>query len=291
MVNPSTGNAESYLRRFKLPKGDVSDLLVRVVPYEGLFSLSQNSITPEDFRRHAGEVFSIAAIYNPIPNPLNRNNLLKRWDFGEDPNALQSFVEVIISKANPDTLGFFNQQTAENMRTRILDPNDVGSLFMGKITNPNQVLIVENYGPMILPNDLGKIIIYPIENSSYSGRAYFDDTDSDSYLDYGRILLKTLNNGDLFSEGKIVPHEMGHVSGLRGHAWTLSQYVTVMGSVVDNIPPYGPRIADKKLARALYEDSYLQGTGSAFINDNNPLRLITSDILSLNWLDEPPPEE
>jgi len=290
MVNPSTGEPESYLRRFKFPKGDISNLLIRVVPYEGLFPLSQNSISPEDFRRHVGEVSSYASHDNPIPDPLNRDNLVKKWDFGEDPNALQSFAEVIISKANPDTLGFFNQQTAESMRTRILDPNAVGSLFAGKITNPNQVSIVEDYGPMVLPDDLGKIIIYPEQNSSYGGKAYFGDANSDSYLDFGRILLKTQNNGDLFAYGSIVSHEMGHVSGLHGHAWTLSTPLTVMGAGSGPGFSPDPRIADKKLGRLLYEDSYLQGTGTQLWG--NDLYVLTiNDIITLNWLDEPPLEE
>jgi hypothetical protein len=292
MVNPSTGEPESYLRRFKFPKGDISNLLIRVVPYEGLFPLSQNSITPEDFRRHVGEVSSQAAHDNPIPNPLNRDNLVKKWDFGEDPNALQSFAEVIISKANPDTLGFFNQQTAESMRTRILDPNAVGSLFAGKITNPNQVSIVEDYGPMILPDDLGKIIIYPEQNSPYCGKAYFGNADSDSYLDYGRILLKTNNDGTLFlSDGLILSHEMGHVSGLHGHAWTLSTPLTVMRASLGGGFPPDPRIADKKLGRLLYEDTYLQGTGTCIGFNDDIYQLITNDIITLNWLDEPPLEE
>jgi hypothetical protein len=280
MKDPATGEEKSYIRSIKKPSGDVSDLLLRVVPYEGQYPLSQHDISPEDFRRHSAEVLTSITLFDPpTSDPLEWNIIIRKWDFGIDPNAVHSFEEVVISKAHydPDVLGHFTQQTAEDMKSRILDSNDIGALFKGHINDPSQVTIVEDHGPWNPPEDYGKIRIFP--EQGIGGYALTNDHGQDGYIDIGRVRLGVNENGEITGY-RTFAHEMGHICGFSGHAWTLPQELTIMRRWGD-LFSQDPRFADRKLAMALYDESYTHQSGATQWYTHYSLG--SKDFLGLLW--------
>ena len=266
------GENKSYVRTMKLPRTDAKGLTVRVVPYDGL---AENGISVEDFGKFMLEV---------TENPLDIygviiKNILFKWDFGEF-NSPYPFKEIIISKqASDSTINkYFSQATAENIKSRILDKNDIGAWFRGKIINPNKIRIVESYTfDFNSPSNYGRLVVYP---SNYNGSG-FQDINNDGYIDIGQIDIDVNSNGELISQGALT-HEFGHGSGLNGHAITLPQEKTIMRAFLLNLNYSIPRFADKKTANAIYEDTYKHGQGKMMINN-----LLGLDyILALKWADE-----
>ena len=280
-INPLTENNESYVRTVKLPAGDIRDFLIRVVPYDGL---AENNISPEDFRRHMAEVVG-SVLVQPTEDTINLNPIIYKWDFGIAPGASSQLDEIIISKT-PNSLPaneyFFTPDTAEYIRNRILDKNDIGSWFEGKINSSTQVNIVENHA-YDSNADSGKIIVYP-----YNGSLGGITDNGDGYVDVGKVSIKVVKNEGKLVEGPGLAHEFGHVSGLMGHAWTIPGTKTIMwwdgrdSSWVQNYP----RVADKKTAKALYEDTFIHGYGFLIHPESGiPNLLGLNDILGLGFYD------
>ena len=259
-------NYEGYVRTIELSGDDNFDVLIRAVPYSGL---DENWISVQDFRRHSEEVLT----YNNNP-PENTSPWIFKWNFGEDPNSPSLFKEVIISKQNPDGEGHFKVETANEIKTKILNSNNIGAWFIGKINNANQVRIEDSWITEE-PRDYGRIIIYPSINAN---DAIAHDRTGDGYLDIGRIRIVVNNNGELSGYGAIV-HEFGHISGLPGHAETLPEELTIMRSVHVPGSPENLQFADIKLVEAIYEDNYKHGIGM-----KNWLRL--GSILGLGFYGE-----
>ncbi len=259
-------NYEGYVRTIELSGDDNFDVLIRAVPYSGL---DENWISVQDFRRHSEEVLT----YNNNP-PENTSPWIFKWNFGEDPNSISLFKEVIISKQNPDGEGHFKVETANEIKTKILNSNNIGAWFIGKINNANQVRIEDSWITEE-PRDYGRIIIYPSINAN---DAIAHDRTGDGYLDIGRIRIVVNNNGELSGYGAIV-HEFGHISGLPGHAETLPEELTIMRSVHVPGSPENLQFADIKLVEAIYEDNYKHGIGM-----KNWLRL--GSILGLGFYGE-----
>ncbi|MDP2886984.1 MAG: hypothetical protein Q8P51_18415 [Ignavibacteria bacterium] len=269
------GENKSYIRTVKLPKGDIKGFILRVVPYD---ALAENGISIDDFRKHMVEVTeNTLDMYGVIIK-----NILFKWDFGEF-NSSYLFKEILISKqpSNSTLNKYFSQATAENIKSRILDAYDIGAWFRGKINNTNQVRIVESYVmDYNSPRDYGKMVVYP---SNLNG-AGFQDINGDGYIELGEIEICVNSNGEVIVPGALT-HEFGHVSGLSGHAQTLSQEKTIMRAFLIDLNYFTPRFADKKAVKAIYEDTYEHGQGnvSAF-RMNNLLGL--DYVLGLKWADE-----
>ncbi len=262
-----SGEDKSYVRTMKLLGADQRNLTIRVVPYDGL---AVNGVTPENFKRHAAEVLTIEK--NNGTDPLTLNPIIYKWDFGEDPNAKNSFKEIVISKKDNDSTlnANFSQAQADNIKGRILDQNDIGAWFNGKINNPSQIRIVDSYDK-ISDTDYGRIFVYPSININ---NAYLDNDGFNNRL--GIVCVDVNSNGELI-DPILINHEFGHVSGLLGHAETLPQELTIMRSHLINVRG-SPRFMDKKTAKVIYEDTYKQGQGTGA---NGLLSL--NDILGLGF--------
>jgi hypothetical protein len=277
-IDPLTGQEQSYIRTIKLPRGDVNGLEMVVVPYDGL---GENGITPEDFSRHMREVLTADGTNGKgTVDALTLNPIITKWDFGIDPKANNSLEEIIISKHPNDSTvnAYFSQTTADNIKNRILDPNDMGSWFRGKITDPNQIRIVENYDVSQLGEE-GKIDYYPSKNQN-TGSFSLDFYTDINYISFGIVIVSTNSSGEITSPG-LLAHEAGHASGLIGHAEILPQEKTIMRRVLINANYSTPRFADIKTAKAIYEDTYIHGQGR---NPDGLLRV--DDILGFKWADE-----
>jgi len=252
---------KSYVRTLKIPSGDVTNKTMRVVLYDGL---ADNGISKEDFYRHFAEGL-IPDEQKPNADALTWNPELVKWKNGAPD-------EIIVVKNNwqGSSQGFFSQETAETIKNRILDRNDIGAWFDGKITS-SKVRIVDDY-QYDTSKDQGKIVVYPTTNGSTGWLV-----NNNGYAEFGRPLIFSGSQGGI---GPLaIVHELGHVAGLQGHARTLNPKFTIM------IPGLGldytsaPRFADKKTAKALAEDTYQHGEGTGANG-----RLTLRDILGLNWV-------
>ena len=278
-----SGEELSYVRTMKLKPEDHRNLNMIVVPYTGL---TENKITPEDFQKHMAEVLTPGY-------QANINITISKWTF-ENSNADYNLEEIIISKHNPDTTktGYFSDATAEQIKNRILDSNDIGAFFNGKIKKYNiPITITDTAYNYLLPKDYGKIVLYPDEEpidpvwkEPLAGYTAVNDHTRDGYLDYAYSVVQVFDGN---TPKELVAHEIGRASGLTGNAQTLPRGATIMHAWGGDSD--GPCFADKKTAKAIYEDSYIHETGSLprGIQDNGKhfYWLSLKDILGLNFLD------
>jgi len=272
------GEESSYVRTMKLKPEDHRNLNMVIVPYT---DLTENEITPEDFQKHMQEVLS------PW-HDVHSNPIISKWAFGNS-NVDYNLEEIIISKYNPDTTktGYFSDATAEQIRDRILNSDDIGAFFNGKIEKYNiTITITDTAHNYSLPKDYGKIVLYPDEQptdpvlgGNLAGYTSMGDPTRDGYLDYAKSVVQVFDGN---TRKELVAHELGRASdGLIGCDETLPGKLTIMhawGGDGD-----GPLFADRKTAKAIYEDSYVPGTGSKVWFTNYDLGL--KDILGLNFLD------
>ncbi|MEX0921131.1 MAG: hypothetical protein WDZ62_02610, partial [Candidatus Pacearchaeota archaeon] len=145
MENHSTGNPESYIRTVSYKRSDLENILKnrdgskkilgRVVPYdEGLYSLSEHGVSPDDFYRHMAETLDgwtdgSTKEEEPKSDPINWNPILTKWDFFgyiDSGNAQWSLEEVIISKKHHDEEvdRIFTQESAEELKDRLWNKNN-----------------------------------------------------------------------------------------------------------------------------------------------------------------------
>ena len=279
------GEELSYVRTMKLKPEDHRNLNMVVVPYTGL---TENGITSEEFQSHMAEVLSLNdwTIQNPI---------VSKWAFGNS-NADYNLKEIIISKHNPDTtkIGYFSDVTAEQIKKRILDSKDIGAFFNGKIIKYKILITIKDtvhttFNQSLL-EDYGKIILYPdehpidpISGGNLEGYTAVQDYTRDGYLDYAKSVVQ-VSDGNTSKE--LVAHELGRASGLTGNAQTLSKTLTIMH--VWGGDGEGPCFADKKTAKAIYEDSYIHETGTVgpiYESRGEIYKLGLKDILGLKFLD------
>ena len=265
------GEQKSYVRTTKLPRGDVRGVELRVVPYDGL---AENGITPDDFSRHFREVSTPDNTNGKgSVDALTLNPVIYKWE---------EIPEFIISRVPNDSTiqAFFGNQTREQIKVRILDLSDIGSWYGGIIISPEKIKFVESYD-ISQPGNEGKVAISP---SNVNRGGSFDIT-GDGYLDVGSIEIFGDSNGilsDIVRQAARA-HEFGHASGQNGHAITLPQEKTIMVPGFNQITLnyFSPRFADKKIAKAIYEDTYKHGQG----RDLDGL-LRVYDILGRRFLDE-----
>lgn len=263
----------SYIKTIKLPLEDISRLELDVVSYDGL---AANGVSVDDFEKHGYEVLE-----NPetIDDVTTRYTLWK-WDFGEF-GSQYPFKEIIISKQPENTTisAFFNQATAENIKSRILDKEDIGSWFNGKITDPNKIRIVDRWNLNYNDGSLnGRIVVYPSVNKNLTGAMH-----ERGYIKYGTIWVQTRSNGE-FIWAVDIAHEFGHASGQYMHTKTLSHKYSIMGTTTINNDPLNPQplFADKKISEeVVYVNSYKHGQGK----DSEGL-LRVYDIFGRRFLDE-----
>jgi hypothetical protein len=279
-IQNSGADTTSYIRTIRFAKGNIRNLEMVVVPYD---SLSENGITKENFRRHVQEVTSST----DYP-PTTENPNIYKWNFGENTNVASLFKEIIISKRNPGILNpadtaFFNDLTMDTLKQRILDTNDIGSLFRGKINDPNKIILYNGAWPRpSYPNDNGRLVIYP--SKYHNDATILGDYNSDSYIDMSRDrLLVDSTTGNLRGPPYRAPaHEIGHSSGMWSHAWTVPREKTIMGPISVPSDLIWPLFADRKTAKILYENSYAtdKGAGNSFLNG---YRLRFDDLMGLSW--------
>ncbi|GIU68658.1 MAG: hypothetical protein KatS3mg001_508 [Candidatus Pacearchaeota archaeon] len=255
----------SYIRTIRMPKKDATNLVMRVVPYDGL---AERGITPEQFRKFGMEVG--AAGMWPIR--------------GTEKNVNQPFKFIAISKQyyrpNEDP-GFFSQQQAEALKARLLDPNDLGAWFNGYIKDTSQVRIFET-AEEIFKEGFGILRIWPKRYINGGLASVIERvTPFDGYVDLGDIDIEVKDNGYLVNQFGIA-HEVGHVALGGSHATEMPCDYTIMqvnlGYCVGSPTA---RWADRKLAKAIYEETYINGTGRF---KELKYFLIDSDFLDLSWL-------
>ncbi|GIW53390.1 MAG: hypothetical protein KatS3mg081_2745 [Gemmatimonadales bacterium] len=133
----------SYIRTIRMPKKDATNLVMRVVPYDGL---AERGITPEQFRQFAFDFGGSAGKW-----PLRGNEIT------DSP-----FKYIVISKksSDPNNPGFFSQQQAEALKARLLDPNDLGAWFNGYIKDTSQVKIMESFILLIQQKIMEKLLFF-----------------------------------------------------------------------------------------------------------------------------------
>jgi len=138
-----------------------------------------------------------------------------------------------------------------------------------------------------LLEDYGKIILYPdehpidpISGGNLEGYTAVQDYTRDGYLDYAYSVVQVFDGN---TPKELVAHEIGRASGLTGNAQTLPRGATIMHAWGGDSD--GPCFADKKTAKAIYEDSYIHETGSVpyGVQDNGNLiyRLGLKDIFRI----------
>jgi hypothetical protein len=262
----------SFIKSTKLSREDVNGLVMRVVPYAGL---AEHGITPEDFSRHIREVLTADGTNGKgTVDALTLNPIIYKW------KEIPDFI--ISTTPNDSTVhAFFNRTTEDNTKSRILDPNDIGAWFNGRVTDLNKIQIVKNYD-VSQPGQEGKLVIYPWNNIS---QGFFLDFNKDGYIDFGQTKNSVNTNGEIISAAAEC-HEGGHAAGMGtngsgAHALTLTQDKTIMVPFLININYYTPRFADKKTAKAINEDSYIHGQGR---NPDGLLRV--NDIEEFKWADQ-----
>ena len=257
------GKDSSFIRTIKVPKGDKRDLQLRVVSYTGL---AENGMKPEDFRGHAVEVSSVRTIENPdTVGSMNWSPIILKWN-SEGP-------EVIVSRSYcnstcDSTQGYFNSTTADSIARRFLDSSGLGAWF-GRIKNVR----IENGWVIEKPRDYGRLVVYP--EKGVVGFTNANDETEDGYLDIADVHVGVNDYGE--TGGIVLDHEIGHASGLPGHAWRLPAAKTT-SKKSGNISTI-PLFADVKLAESRNEDSYIHGEGN--ISARNWLGL--KYILGLNF--------
>ncbi len=255
------GDYDSYIRTQKdLPgASDHLGLEVRTVTYP-----DPAQATPEDFKEHMKEVMS--PISNVLPNPW-----LKRWDFGESPETTYPFNRVVISKNNPNGGGSFTDTEIENIKSKILDSEDIGSFFKGQIT-AGQIINNASAEGYSSPN-FGEIVLYPDElpilsGNPVAGYARIKDFNVDGYIDFVEIVVRVP------LDDRVLAHEFGHASGFRSHAITLPN-IDPESSIMKSYPWITkPSEVDKKASKIIYERTYKPGKD------------IFNDFMGLLFLDE-----
>ncbi|MCK5043831.1 hypothetical protein KAR52_02415 [Candidatus Pacearchaeota archaeon] len=231
---------KSYVRTIKGLSGLEDYILgnIRAVPYDGLTGMG---ITKAQFKTHMMQVM------RPI-NSSDFNPEMYKWDFKEF-SSQYPLTEVIISKKHydPNIEGTFTDTEINNIKSRILDINDINSFFEGKIT-PEQISVVDNY---VSGNSGGKIFLFPAKNTS--GYANVFDENGDGYIDSVRLTVGVPLAGEGL-DSSILAHEFGHGSGFLGHS-ELSKTTTIMNEIGSGrIISSGP--IDKKASKIIYEDTY-----------------------------------
>lgn len=297
----SSIKAESYIRTLGYHKEDAEkflynhanaeDLLIRVVPYdEGLYSLSEHGVSPDDFYRHMAETFDSITIEDPPElgsDPRDWNPILTKWDFFGyiDPKTGRPLEEVIISKKHHDgeVDRIFTQESAEELKDRLWNKNNLdyfGNILGGNL-KPEQITIVEDYGSRQLPRDYGKKLIWP---SMGGGKAIFGR--SEGYINTSKAYIGTKLDGT--PAWRHTQHELIHASGQPGHAWTLPAELTIMrksGNFGEEM-----KFADYKSSAVIYEDTFQHGKVRGAINIGNNGIIVyvlgLKSVLGDKWFDE-----
>lgn len=246
------GNYQGWVRAINLPKGDNSNVLMRVVPY------GDYAGNPEEFKQFFAELVG--------RTPPNR-----RFDFdGEWLRGLPGFgnfkglekIRILDHGYFVDSLSNFTPSQQNNIKNKILDPNDISGIIgfyniePSKIVFGNDSTFTDYIARARTPPDpdegsweiiprQGVIVVTPKTDMPSVGKAA-------SYSEG----LSLVSRGTIYMNGggsnAVISHEFGHMFIGSGHPQTLPNQ-TVM-SYSTNLFTTGP--ADKKAGRIIYEPTY-----------------------------------
>lgn len=306
-------SANTYIRTLGYNKADVVDrlsdetgsngFLMRVTTYDGL---AENGVSKEDFYRHFAEVSTGLTLFDPsewqeridragrdwdAEDPLTWRTSIRKWVHGEDPEVSHlDFYRVVISKQHhdPEEIGNreMSQESAEELKRRLSDkedPNYIGQWFGGRI-DEEDVVIVDDYG--FGARSRGEFVVYPYHLGGLSTFSH-----DDGYIWRGRVYTGVSVDGAIGDGGHVIAsHEIGHQSGMLGHAFTLSGDLTIMRA--DGAGPVDPRLrfADQKASYIYNESSYPHGSKNGNVGSDSEGSkdhyLSSGYVLGRKWKDE-----
>ena len=229
------GNYQGWARVIEIPSKDTSGVLITPVPYGDYASV------PEKFKQFMEEL---------VNNPPRA-----RFDFnGEYIPGFQGLQGIEILSENPfgAQYGTFTTEQQNNIKDKILDPNDINGIIGSYMINPDKILIgnrgnftLDSLNKKVIPNQ-GWIIVSPRLDMVENGLTERCRSGV-SLSSCGTIYLKPGVGAGTIS------HEFGHLLIGPGHPLTLLGQTVMSSSTVLSIT--GP--ADKKAGKIIYQPIFM----------------------------------
>jgi len=266
-------NYVGYVRTIELSGDDNLNVLVRVVPY------APYEDDPGMFRQFMYELGG-----SP---PGTRFDFDGEYLGGINPEfeGYEGLIGIEILSENPFGAenGSFTEEQQNNIKSKILDLNDISGIIGNYNISEEQVFIVNGsdghfdfYEYHIDPKGRvvahqGWIIIVPYSNMPYAGLA---ETRTAGTLVYGGTIYLRLT-GDT-----VISHEFGHMFIGSGHPISMhpNQSVMIPGSGI-YLQTTGP--ADKKAGKLIYEETFM-----IFLPNRYPSVDFVYNILGLGFYGE-----
>jgi len=254
----SSENYTGYVRTIKinLSDSDNQNVLVRAVPY------APYEDDPQIFRQFMSELCSD----QPNTRFDFEGEYIKDGEFDPEywPDLVNytGLIGIEILSENPFGAenGTFTEEQQENMKSRILDLNDISGIIGDYNISEEQIFIVNGsdghfdfYEQHVDPKgkvvaNPGWIIIVPYKNMPFQGLA--ESSGMAGTLVYrGVIYLKPGAGG-----GGLISHEFGHTFIGSGHPEIMPPNQTIM-SRTTILQITGP--ADKKAGKLIYEKTFM----------------------------------
>jgi len=245
-------NNTGYVRTIELSGDDNQSILIRAVPY------APYEDAPEIFREFMYELGG-----SP---PGTRFDFDGEYLGGINPEFenYTGLIGIEILSENPfgTENGTFTEEQQNNIKSKILDLNDISGIIGNYNISEEQIFIVNGSGGHFdfyeyhidpkgrVVAHQGWIIVVPYLNMIPQGIA---DPDKAGTLVYrGTIYLRPLLGGTYIYNGTI-SHEFGHIFIGSGHPVTLSDQTIMSGT--SGLQTTGP--ADKKAGKLIYEETYM----------------------------------
>jgi hypothetical protein len=253
------GNYQGWVRTIQIPGRDTSGVLIRAVPY-GIYN-------PNDFKQFFLQLNNFTNDNQPpgIRFDLNGEYLAGFPGF-ENFNGLEK-IRILDHGYFVDSAHVFTLNQQNNMRNKILDPNDISGIIGNYVIDPNKIVfgndstftdyIVRAQSPPdpnigsweIVPRP-GIIVVTPKTDMIYTGFAE-PIRSGRSLVSRGTIYLQPPAG----SGTSVISHEFGHMFMGSGHPVSLPGKSVMSSPVPPNLITTGP--ADKKAGWIIYEPTFM----------------------------------